>query len=235
MRKEELCDVLGDINETYVKEARITPKVKKSGWMKWGAIAACFVLVLAVAIPQLRRQPPNQQDNPLFVNKADSMASVDMDVQFTYYDKLPQDVWKSVLEEFDAFTGISYDEFVAELPDEWELSEFYSASTRGYKDGELSDEYSLHDYVFEVQTDNGGSATIALCSFEDPLRDCFIESEDPKESVINGTSLVIYGYADCYMVQFSYQNVNYDIETQNITLDELENLLRGILDDSASN
>lgn len=247
MRKEDFCDVLGNINETYVKEARITPKVKKYGWMKWGAIAACLVLILAVTLPQWGKQSsnqsPNQQENPphsegnvpvqniqLSVNEAENMASADMDVQFTYYDKMPQDAWEAVLEEFNAFTGICYDEFVAKLPGEWEVSAFYSASTRGYKDGGLSDEYSLHDYVFEVQTDNGGSAAIALCSFEEPLRDCLIESDNPKESVINDTSFIIYGYADSYMVQFSYRNVNYDIETQSISLDELQSLLSGILD-----
>lgn len=244
MRKEEFCDILGDIDETYVNEARVTGRGKKNAWVKWGTLAACLALVLVTAIPQLRRQSPEQQANPphpeegvtepdiqLSVNEADAMISTDMDVQFAYYDKLPQDEWETVLAEFDSFTGIGYDEFVSKLPDKWEMSAFYSASTRGYKDGELSDEYSLHDYVFEAQTDNGGRATIALCSFEEPLRDCFVDCNNPKQSVINDTSLVVYRYSDCYMVQFSYNNVNYDIETQNITLDELQSLLLGILDE----
>ena len=47
MKKEEFCEVLGDINENYVKEARADYKVRKSGWIKWGAIAACLCLLVA--------------------------------------------------------------------------------------------------------------------------------------------------------------------------------------------
>lgn len=260
MKKEEFCDVLGDINETYVRDARSPQRAKKPVWAKWGAMVACLALVLTVAIPQVRQQSSGQGNTPqpggipgtseihpgasvetavpavlLFVNEIDSMASMDMDVQFTYYEKLPQTVWEAVLDDFYAFVGISYDEFTSKLPDTWDISNFYSASTPGYKDGELDDEYRLHDYVFDCQTDRGGRLTIALCSFEEPLRDHFIDCDEPEYSVINGTSLVIYGYGDCYMAQFSHENVNYDIEASNITLDELQDLLFGIMDDLASN
>ena len=51
MTNEKLYEVLGTINEKYVSEARAYPKAKKSSWAKWGAIAACLVLVCVVAIP----------------------------------------------------------------------------------------------------------------------------------------------------------------------------------------
>lgn len=51
MTNEKLYEVLGDINEKYVNEARAYQKAKKPGWVKWGAIAACLVLVCVAAIP----------------------------------------------------------------------------------------------------------------------------------------------------------------------------------------
>ena len=51
MTNEKLYEVLGDINEKHVYEARAYHKAKKSIWAKWGAIAACLVLVCVVAIP----------------------------------------------------------------------------------------------------------------------------------------------------------------------------------------
>ena len=51
MTNEKLYEDLGNINEKYVSEARAYQKVKKSIWAKWGAIAACLVLVCFVAIP----------------------------------------------------------------------------------------------------------------------------------------------------------------------------------------
>ncbi len=54
--------------------------------------------------------------------------------------------------------------------------------------------------------------------------------DNPRQSEINGVSVMIYGYQDTFMVQFSHENVNYDIETSNITLEELEDLLIAIMD-----
>ena len=51
MTNEKLYEVLGDINEKYVSEARVYQKAKKPIWAKWGAMAACLVLVCVAAIP----------------------------------------------------------------------------------------------------------------------------------------------------------------------------------------
>lgn len=48
MRKEKFCEVLGDINENYVKEARAGRKAKKPVWFKWVAMAACLALVVSL-------------------------------------------------------------------------------------------------------------------------------------------------------------------------------------------
>lgn len=51
MTNEKLYEVLGDINEKYVSEARVYQKAKKPIWAKWGAVAACLVLVCVAATP----------------------------------------------------------------------------------------------------------------------------------------------------------------------------------------
>ena len=40
---------------------------------------------------------------------------------------------------------------------------------------------------------------------------------------------LIYGYQGIYITEFSYKNINYEIETKNITLEELEDLLVDII------
>jgi hypothetical protein len=50
MRKEDFVEVLGDINENYVKEAETVKKSRKPAWMKWGAAAACLCLVVVGAV-----------------------------------------------------------------------------------------------------------------------------------------------------------------------------------------
>ena len=60
MRKEEFCEIFGDINEKYIEEARTHQKNKKSGWLKWGAMAACLAIVVAIGT-----LIPRQTDDPM--------------------------------------------------------------------------------------------------------------------------------------------------------------------------
>lgn len=49
MKKEEFCQILGDISEKHIADARADRKTKKPALLKWGAIAACLCLVLVGA------------------------------------------------------------------------------------------------------------------------------------------------------------------------------------------
>ena len=60
MTNEKLYEVLGDINEKHINEARAYHKAKKPGWVKWGAMAACFCLVVGLAIPMLNNDYSDQ-------------------------------------------------------------------------------------------------------------------------------------------------------------------------------
>lgn len=267
MRKEDFFEMLGELDDDIVKEAK-TPLKNKINWRIWRSMAACLCLVvvgalviqnagaepdMGVASPQPDSttgtniiqsnndpevsMPANnnpeismpEKKNFLVINELDRLSSADMDVEYSSYEKIPYHVWKKILENFHEFTGISYEDFIARVPDTWEYVNFYSLAIRGYKDAYLSAEYRLHDYVFDYRTADGGKARIALCSLEEPLRDYFIYCDNPERSEINGVPIVIYGFNDLFMAGFSYENVNYDIETRGIELEELEELLSCIL------
>jgi len=54
VKKEQLYEVLGDINEDYISDAHKTVNKKPhTFWRKWGAMAACLCLVIGLTIPQL--------------------------------------------------------------------------------------------------------------------------------------------------------------------------------------
>lgn len=174
----------------------------------------------------------SEKTNRLVVNEVEGIMSTDMDVEITSLEKMPVDVWNSVLEDFKKTMGISYEGFIGIIPDSYECVQFYSVSTRGYKDTNLQEEYRLHDYVFEYQTKNDGKVTIAICSFEEPLRDYRIDCENPQKTEINGCEATIYNYQNVFMTQFSCRDIHYDIETSNITLEEFEKLLESIIKNS---
>ena len=156
-------------------------------------------------------------------------VSMDMDVQYEFFQKLPYDVWQMVLNDFHTLMGISYDDFILKVPAKWSLLDFYSLSTRGYKDSGLEEDYRMHDYVFEYQTENSGSITIALCSFEQPLRDCFFECKNPKVSNVYGIEIMVYQYENTFFTEFKYEDVYYDIETNGVGIEEVQELLKNIL------
>lgn len=63
MKKEDLFDTLGDINNQYIKEAHMNNKRKNNfAWVKWGIIAACFAL-LVLCIPMVTRLSPVEDTN----------------------------------------------------------------------------------------------------------------------------------------------------------------------------
>lgn len=50
MKKEQLYEAIGDINENYINDAHMTAKKKShSVWVKWVAMAACLCLVVVGA------------------------------------------------------------------------------------------------------------------------------------------------------------------------------------------
>lgn len=53
MNAEQFSSALGKVNDKYIMEAITYERKKKSGWLKWGAMAACFGLIVTVAMAAL--------------------------------------------------------------------------------------------------------------------------------------------------------------------------------------
>ena len=63
MKKEQLYEALGDINELYISESHQSAKRLRPMWINWVATAACFCLLLTtvIAVPHLFKQPINTE------------------------------------------------------------------------------------------------------------------------------------------------------------------------------
>lgn len=255
MRKEYLFNVIGEVDEQKVASAGMAIMAKKKFrpiWLKWGVMAACLFLIFGVFIvPALQGgrgtvdpqpngipgagvvQPEKDNEatqlekaNLIVVNEVENIMVEDMDVQISHYDILSEVERETMLKQFEATIGFSYNDFTAGISDTFISKSFYSLDIPA---DDTRTEYIPHDYVFEYQTENDGGIKIAICSAEEPLRDYFILCDNPKQSEINGVSVMIYNYQSIFMVEFSHENINYDIETRDITLEELEGLLTELL------
>ena len=224
---DEMVNSLLERREQYVAEQKRKKKVLTRTVIS--ICCMCLVILLGFGMWQKGNQSKQQtgdNENLFVVNQVDSITSADMDVQFSYYNDLSALELETVHKNFESAIGMSYETFTAKIPVTFVSRSFHSVDVPA---DATKTEYITHDYVFEYQTKNNGEATIAICSVDEPLRDCFYECDNPEQSEINGVAVIIYGCRDSFMMRFSYKNVNYDIETVNITREELKDLLTGIM------
>ena len=244
MKKEEFCEIFGEISPYHIAEAEKERKIRKPVWIKIAGLAACLCLaILAPLTVHHLKAPSSVTEYPassdIIVNRADHTSEkFDLDVRISHYIgrfSSEEKTEEELEEEFESAIGTDLSDFLDKLPKSMQLSSLYSVDVLSSLSGDATPssgkaDYIPHDYVFEFLTENGGTVKIAICAFEEPLRDYFFVCEHPEESEINGITAVIYGIQNSFNAQFTYEDVNYDIETENVKLDELKNLLVCITD-----
>ena len=195
------------------------------------SICAVFILCLGIAFStSLINNKPNteigkrdgveelyvEKENlkmELNINKLNKLAiiSADADIKEKEIDNLPKKI-----------------EFINQIaiPEEYRLESKYAVYT---KENLNAQEYNiLHDYVFTYRKDSTNKIIITFSEIDKPLRDYYISNEH-KISKIGDTELIISQYEDRYIIEFSYQNLYFDIETVGITENELVSLLQSII------
>ena len=230
MKTETFCELFGEIDEKYLLEAREALKGRRP--VRWGMLAACVchALIGAIVLPRLggTMEEPAVQTGELclVVNEVEQIGKMDLDVRISRYQDLSAQEQEAMLLAFEQALGLDYEAVTARLPAAYHQQSFYSVDAPAVPGSGV---YQPHDYVLEYQTEAGGSVTLALCAGEAPLRDYFFE-ESLKESEIHGVSAVVCRMQDSFLVQFSHAGVCYDVETKNISLEELEELLVSLVE-----
>lgn len=159
----------------------------------------------------LKLNNSNKEDyKNIVVNKIDNLGAVDADIK-TMHDK------KINISELDNLS----------IPNDLNISDKYSIYSRKDK---TSDYNILNCYVYEYyKEDSLRSIRIAFSDKNKPIRDYYFSEEKAKKSKINNNELTIYQYEKNYFIEFKYKDYNFDIETSNISLEELTNLLETII------
>lgn len=121
MKKEELYEAIGNIDDTYIEEAHTSKqKSPRSLWIKWAAAAACLCLILAAAsrikrpVEDPTTAPPQQwsgsdivlmDDQTLMATATHIIDAVYLGVKTTsgstYHIFAPYEVIKGTLEDAD--------------------------------------------------------------------------------------------------------------------------------------
>ncbi len=151
----------------------------------------------------------------LNINEMKELAttSLDADIKMIEIEELP--------EKFSFMNDIN-------IPEDLKLDNCYNIYTRNSIEEPVYD--VLHDYVFDYHTGDNimRNITIAFSEIDKPLRDYYIDNQELK-SKIGNVELEISQYKNMYIATFSYNNLNFDIETNGFTEDELVELLVSII------
>lgn len=77
MNAAQFSSALGKVNDKYIMEAITYERKKKSGWLKWGMMAACLSLaVIHFVLPLWNRTPSSSANRPVTAYIQEDVSSV---------------------------------------------------------------------------------------------------------------------------------------------------------------
>ena len=135
--------------------------------------------------------------------------------------KIDADIKIQSMEKSDSYLSDAW------VPEDLNKFNSYSIYTRGINTSEY-DNLNCYVYYFSNENDER-NIRVAFSDKGNPVRDYGFDSENALKSTINGYEVIICQYENIYFVEFNYNNVNYDIETNGINIVELEMFLKSII------
>lgn len=176
----------------------------------------------------------DKNDNNITLKPNNSMTNGGKNHQFSINNI---ETSKNGVTKFDAdikianYYMIPYFDFLSNLniPNDFDNKEDFRAIY--VKSNKYSDNYDvLNNYELWLRnTTNNRKIIIAFSNEHEPLRDYFFNDKGGKISKINDFELKIYKYENSYMTTFTYNNINFDIETNDISEQEFIDLLISII------
>ncbi len=156
-------------------------------------------------------QDIDNQNNELEETK---MAKIDADIKKKEVGDLP--------EKIKFMKNIS-------IPEDFKQQDIYEIYTNSNPKDRKYD--LLHDYVFNYKKDDDNEIKIALSMLEEPIRD-YCYDEENKKSKIEDVDVNISQYQNLFIVTFKIDNIYFDIEANEITENQLINIIKSIISQS---
>jgi len=220
---KEIFDERFDKEQMYNSIIMKMEKDKKAklrnNLIKFATLPICAILIISfILVRQDTRKITNENDKPPIVENQEVSIIINK-IEMLGMAMLDARVENITNETFEVVEGIV-------VPKDLDKFDAYKLLIKG----DNSKEYNkLANYVYSYyNSETNRSINIAFSDTMKPLRDYRLE-DIGNISTINGITLKIYQYEDLYMTEFSYKGYNFDIETSNITQEELIELLKSLI------
>ncbi len=155
------------------------------------------------------------------VSNGDNSRILVNEISSTGVNKIDADIKIQPIKKTDSYLSDAW------VPDDLNKFNGYSVYTRDIGKSKY-DNLNCYVYYFSNENDER-NIRVAFSGKGKPIRDYGFDSNSSLNSTINNNELVIYKYENIYFVEFIYNNVNYDIETDGINIVELEMFLKSII------
>ena len=184
-------------------------------YLKYGIVLVVIVLGVLIGVVIYQNNDEKHhiyQENNIVINELTRYEEISKDLDIKRVDHLCDCIWSE---------HVGYN-----LPDDLKINNDYGIYVKN-----SSGEYNvLHDIGYEFIGDNNRKVNVVFSKIEKPFRDYLIMS-DNGISKVSGNEVIIHQYKNMYLVEFEYENVFYDIETEYLNEKELLTLIEGIFDD----
>lgn len=191
-----MLDLIGDLDPAYIEATAEKPRVRRTVWHRWGAMAACFCLLLGViaATPSLIQKPvtplpnvsvPTYQTDPI-QTEGPEQTEPHQDPWTVYFNEAESLVSPNRAYIQAIFTeDLDEAELAALKPGLW----FDDLTCSGYA---VFDNWgNLLDVILEVHTPIPVTVFVTDYSFGA----CYVRSDDAVVSVCEGVEYRLYQYA----------------------------------------
>lgn len=213
--------------QNYNKVLGNTERKNKMKYLKWSLAPICLVAVVCGVMMfggnNVLLSPNNKTDKPYVDNKDNIALNINNLSSEVGQSKIDADV-ESVKEDINL---AHYDLLDLSVPEDIDEKDVYGIYTKGGNNTESKKAYS-YNLVYNSADDNR-CINIGFSKENKPIRDYYFDDNGNQISKINDVELKIYKYENSYMTEFNYKGINYDIETTNISQEELASLLQSII------
>ena len=216
MSNKQIKNIISEkINKEDIKNNIVNKRSIYMKYLKYGVCTCTLVLMIGVfafggnKVNDIKTE--NYGKNSFNINELDSIASRKLDAESRKVNE------KNLKSEFSFYNDL----VSSDLLKDYRVEGIYIKDSKG--------EYNkLNNYLISTYKEDK-SINIAFSKDSEPLRDYFFDDNGDKYVTINGENIKIYSYENSYMTIFSYNGVNFDIETSNIDINEFVNILKVII------
>lgn len=200
-------------------------KMKKKVMWKWAVVPVCLVIVIAgVIFLNYKNNNTLLKNNPYIDEKNNVILNINEINNDIGIAKMDADV--KIITNNNVNFKVPYKNGI-DIPKDLDKTDMYIIYFRENK--ESKDYNILGNYEIIYSNNNDRSINVKYSKDYKPVRDYYFDKDESKITTINNVELKIYKYNNTYFIEFNYNDYNFDIETLNISEQELSTLLVSIL------